>query len=198
MFARLRSAQDLPTPVRSDSPQAFRKRRLFVSEDEDDATRPSTPKIKRHTYYSVAPIFEKHKRPRIDEDDNPQRRFYSYRRRPSPSPDPEPPLITETAERYAYLSATLHSAAIAGLEEAGAKLTATAEADIRANRQNLATLEAQGNKLVGPLQDLTVDYRATNKNGREHAVAVAISEAAAAFERKLENTNAELDILWAS
>ncbi|KAI1773431.1 hypothetical protein F4818DRAFT_109147 [Hypoxylon cercidicola] len=200
MYARLRS--QIPTPVRSDPAQqksAF-KRRLLIDDDDDDedsARRPSTPKRQRHARYSAAPIFDKHKRPRVYKDDSPHR-FYNRRRHLSSSPDPDPPLVSEVNERYANLRVTLHSAALAGLEEAEADIAATAGAKFRANRQALAAMDGQLGKLHAPLRDLIVDYTATDSHGRERTAAIAISEAAATFEEKLEATSTEIDGLWAS
>lgn len=101
-------------------------------------------------------------------------------------------------ESYAHLRATIHNAALAGLEEAETELAAHSDAQINANRQKLAALEAQMNKLVAPLQNLTVDYTATGEDGRERTVAVAIRDAIAAFEQKLQTAITELDGLWAS
>lgn len=97
MFARLRTAQ-IPTPVRSDPPQHLKafKHRLFIDDDDEDNDRRSlTPKRPKHAHYSVAPIFDRYKRPRIDEEDNSHYRLYNRRRHLSPSPDPDPPLVTE-------------------------------------------------------------------------------------------------------
>lgn len=101
-------------------------------------------------------------------------------------------------ERYANLRAILHSAALAGLEEAEANVLTRSEADIRANRQKAATLDSQVTKLLAPLQDLTVDYTATGEDGQERTVAIAISNAITTFEKKLEAAVSELDGLWAS
>ncbi|XXH03815.1 putative phosphoglycerate mutase pmu1 [Hypoxylon texense] len=202
MFARLRTSQ-IPTPVRSDPPQhpkAF-KHRLFVGDDEEDnnSKRPLTPKRPKHTHYSAAPIFDRYKKPRVEEEeDDSLRRFYNRRRHLSPSPDPDPPLVTKLNDRYATLRATLHSAALAGLEEAEQELSAGATASIRGHRQQLAALDAQVAKLAAPLRDLAVDYTAVDRSGRERTAAVAIRDAAAAFERKVEAAAGELDGLWAS
>ncbi|KAI1380624.1 hypothetical protein F4677DRAFT_461954 [Hypoxylon crocopeplum] len=198
MFARLRA--ELQSPLKSDSPvrpRAF-KHRLLVDDDEDDEIRPPSPKKQRQSHYSVAPIFDKYKRFRADEDDQPIDRVRSRRQRPSPSPDPEPPLVTELDERYTNLRATLHSAALAGLEEAEAEMIARSEADIRGNRQKLAGLEAQVNKLIAPLQNLKVDYTATGEDGRERTAAISIHDAVSDFEKKLGVAAAELEGLWAS
>ncbi|KAI0386763.1 hypothetical protein F5Y04DRAFT_288611 [Hypomontagnella monticulosa] len=201
MFARLQSEQ-IPTPVKSDSPTRSKsfKRRLQFDDDEDEGvfTRPPSPKKHRQTHYSAAPLFNKHKILNVDEDDHVGSHVYNRRQPPSPPTDPDPPLVKQLDENYANLRATIHSAALSGLEEAEKELVARSDADINANRQKLAGLETQINKLVGPLQDLTVDYTATGEDGRERTVAVAMRDAIAAFEAKLQTAIAELERLWDS
>ncbi|KAI0844686.1 hypothetical protein F5Y00DRAFT_189023 [Daldinia vernicosa] len=214
MFARLHP-DAIPAPLKP-NPHAsskYFKRRLSLDDDEDDV-RPPSPKKHRKTYYSIAPLFDKFRRPKADEEDQVPSHVYSRRQRLSPSPDPDPPLVLELGgkptiptlyppltpipERYATLRATVHSAVVAGLEEAEAELVAQSEANIRANRQKMAVLEAQLNKLISPLQDLTIDYTATGEDGRERTAAVAIRDAISTFEAKLEAAAAELNGLWAS
>ncbi|KAI0164379.1 hypothetical protein GGR52DRAFT_575728 [Hypoxylon sp. FL1284] len=187
MYARLRSPQ-IPTPAKSDPPQQLKafKHRLFAGKDEENDGRPSTPKRKR---YSIAPIFDRYKRPRHDEAGNSQCRYYDRRRRPSPSPEPDPPLVTELND----LRATLHSAAMEALEGAEAELVDAAGDDVRANRQRLATLEARASRLLAPLRDLTVDYTATDSAGRR-TVAVAIRDAAEA-QAELEDVGREIRMM---
>lgn len=214
MFARLHP-DAIPTPLKTDSPAPLKsfKRRLFLDDDDDDV-RPPSPKKHRKTHYSVAPLFDKYRRPRANEEDQIPSHVHNRRQRLSPSPDPDPPLVSElggklnipalyspltpTLERYANLRATVHSAAIACLEEAEAELVAQSEANIRANRQKMAALEAQINKLISPLQDLTIDYTATGEDGRERTAAVAIRDAISTFEATLEAAAADLNGLWAS
>lgn len=62
----------------------------------------------------------------------------------------------------------------------------------------MAALEAQINKLISPLRDLTIDYTATGEDGRERTAAVAIRDAISTFEAKLEAGAADLNGLWAS
>ncbi|KAL7623163.1 hypothetical protein AAE478_006844 [Parahypoxylon ruwenzoriense] len=185
MSARLHSKQ-IPTPLKSDSPRQPNtlKRRLFPDEDEDEDedehdenVRPPSPK-RRVQHHSVAPLFDKYKRFRTDED-GPSGR--GHHQRLSTSPDPESPLVTEIDERYARLRATLHSASLAGLEEAESELTARTDDNVRTNRQKLATLEGQMERLLAPLQNLTVDYTATGEDGRQRTAAVAIRDAAEAL-----------------
>ncbi|KAI2606394.1 uncharacterized protein GGS25DRAFT_524061 [Hypoxylon fragiforme] len=200
MFSRLRSEQTF-TPLKSDPPRRLGtlKRRLQINEDEDeDELCLVSPKKKKQAYYSAAPLFNKFKRFKTDEVDRHIPRTYNRRQRMSPSPDPEPAVITELQERYANLRAILHSAALAGLEEAEANVLTRSEADIRANRQKAATLDSQVTKLLAPLQDLTVDYTATGEDGQERTVAIAISNAITTFKKKLEAAVAELGGLWAS
>ncbi|KAI1481210.1 hypothetical protein F4774DRAFT_424482 [Daldinia eschscholtzii] len=181
MFARLRS-NIFPTPARTNSPSPPKslKHRLFLDEDEyededeDEDTRPPSPKKRKKTHYSVAPLFDKYRRSRGDEDNQATSHIPTRHQRLSPSPDPDPSLVLELGERYANLRATVHSAAIAGLEEAEAEIIAQSEAKIHANRQKLATLEAQLNKLISPLQNLTVDYTATGEDGRERTAAAEV------------------------
>ncbi|KAI2618171.1 hypothetical protein GGR54DRAFT_187978 [Hypoxylon sp. NC1633] len=198
MFARLRSEQ-VPTPLRTNSPvrQRTLKHRLF-DEDKDDEIQPSPPKRPRQEHYSVASLFNKHKRARVDEDDQHVDRVRSRRQRPSPSPDPDPPLVTELDARYSELRVTLHSAALSSLATAETELVALSESDIRANRQAIAALELQVSKLVAPLQDLTVDYTATDPDGHQRTAEVAIREAVAAFEGELARAVDDLNSLWAS
>ncbi|KAK6951270.1 hypothetical protein Daesc_007801 [Daldinia eschscholtzii] len=200
MFARLRS-DIFPTPAKTNSPSPPKslKHRLFLDEDgdeyededEDEDARPPSPKKRKRrkkTHYSVAPLFDKYRRSRADEDNQATSHIPSRHQHLSPSPDPDldPPLVSELGERYANLRATVHSAAIAGLEEAEAEIIAQSEAKIHANRQKLATLEAQLNKLISPLQNLTVDYTATGEDGRERTAAVAIRDAIFSFRAKLK------------
>ncbi|KAI1463955.1 uncharacterized protein F4812DRAFT_463287 [Daldinia caldariorum] len=179
MSARLRS-NIFPTPVKTNSsvPRKSLKHRLFLDEeedeDEDEDTRPPSPKKHRKTHYSVAPLFDRYRRPRSEENDKTPSHIHNRRQRLSPSPDPDPPLALELGERYANLRATIHSAAIAGLEEAEAELIAQSEAKIHANRQQMAALETQLNKLISPLQDLTVDYTATGEDGCERTAAAEV------------------------
>ncbi|OTB15166.1 hypothetical protein K445DRAFT_12443 [Daldinia sp. EC12] len=204
MFARLRSnIFPTPARTNSPSPPKSLKHRLFLDEDEyededeDEDTRPPSPKKRKKTHYSVAPLFDKYRRSRGDEDNQATSHIPIRHQRLSPSPDPDPSLVLELgaferrqiiypsieyeltntaplSERYANLRATVHSAAIAGLEEAEAEIIAQSEAKIHANRQKLATLEAQLNKLISPLQNLTVDYTATGEDGRERTAAAEV------------------------
>ncbi|KAI0108133.1 hypothetical protein F4814DRAFT_441693 [Daldinia grandis] len=215
MFARLHP-DAIITPPKTDSPALLKsfKRRLSLSDDDDDDVRPPSSKKYRKTYYSITPLFDKYRMPRVDEGDQIPSHIHSRRQRLSPSLDPDPPLVLElggkinilvlyslltpTPERYANLRATVHSAAIAGLEEAEADLVAQSEANIRANRQKMAVLEVQLSKLVSPLQDLTIDYTATGEDGRERTAAIAIRDAISTFEAKLEaaaETQAEIEDL---
>ncbi|KAI0842608.1 hypothetical protein F5Y06DRAFT_292541 [Hypoxylon sp. FL0890] len=199
MFARLRS-EKASSPLKSDSPvrpKAF-KHRLLLDDDEDNGTRAPSPKRHRQGHYSIAPLFDKYKRVRADEEDQASTRLHVRRQRPSPSPEPDHPLVTELDERYAALRATLHSAALSALSTAEADLLSYSESNIRSNRAKMATLESQLNKLLAPLQDLTVDYTATGSDGRERTETVAMRDAISAFEAKLESTAAELEQLWTS
>ncbi|KAI8957260.1 hypothetical protein F5Y11DRAFT_364034 [Daldinia sp. FL1419] len=172
MFARLHS-DSIPSSLKPHSPAPLKsfKRRLGLGEDEDENIRPPSPKKHRKAYYSIAPLPDKYRRPRIDKDNPALSHTYNRRQRLSPSPSPDPPLVSEIGERYATLRATLHSAAISGLEEVETELVAQSDASIRANRKNLVAVEAQLNKLISPLQDLTVDYTATGEDGRERTAA---------------------------
>ncbi|KAI0137949.1 hypothetical protein F4776DRAFT_95974 [Hypoxylon sp. NC0597] len=202
MFARLRS-EKASSLLRSDSPvrpKTF-KHRLLLDDDEDNDndTRPPSPKRHRQGHYSIAPLFDKYRKPRVDEDDQASTRLQSRRRqRPSPSPEPDHPLVTELDDRYATLRATLHSAAFSALSTTESSLLAQSESSIRSNRQKLSALEAHLSKLVSPLQGLTVDYTATGPDGRERTVAVSMRDAISAFEAKLGSAAAELEGLWTS
>ncbi|KAI1653356.1 hypothetical protein F4813DRAFT_393804 [Daldinia decipiens] len=199
MFARLHP-DAIPTPLKtySSAPLKSFKRRLFLDDDDEDDVRPPSPKKHRKTHYSVAPLFDKYRRPRVDEENQIPSHVHNRRQRLSPSPDPDPPLVSELGERYANLRATVHSAVITAFEEAEAELVAQSEANIRANRQKMAALEAQIKKLISSLKDLTIDYTATGEDGHERTAAVAIRDAISIFEVKLEAAVAELDGLWVS
>ncbi|OTA84713.1 hypothetical protein M434DRAFT_16343 [Hypoxylon sp. CO27-5] len=199
MFARLRS-EKASSPLRSDSPARPKtfKHRLLLDDYEDDDTHPPSPKRYKQGHYSIAPLFDKYKRPRVDEEDQASSRLHNRRRRPSPSPEPDHPLVTELDERYATLRATLHSAALSALSTTESSLLAQSESSIRSNRQKLSALDTRLSKLVAPLQGLTVDYTATGSSGRERTVAVAVRDAISAFEAKLGSAAAELEGLWAS
>ncbi|KAI1800678.1 hypothetical protein F4811DRAFT_556614 [Daldinia bambusicola] len=202
MFARLHS-DIFPAPVKTNPPVPRKslKHRLFLDEDGDEDededegedTRPPSPKKHRKTHYSVAPLFDKYRRPRPEGDDKTPSHIHNRRQRLSPSPNPDPPLALELDGRYANLRATVHSAAIAGLEEAEAELITQSETKIHANRQQMAALETQLNKLISPLQGLTVDYTATGEDGRERTAVVAIRDAISSFEEKLKAAVTELD-----
>ncbi|KAI1142562.1 hypothetical protein F5Y05DRAFT_409710 [Hypoxylon sp. FL0543] len=202
MFARLRS-EKASSPLRSDSPPRPKKLKYHLlldddDDDEDNDTRPPSPKRHRQGHYSIAPLFDKYRRVRADEEGQHSTRLHGRRQRPSPTPEPDHPLVTELDERYAALRATLHSAALSALSSTEADLVAYSESTVRSNRQKMASLESQLNRLLAPLQDLTVDYTATSSDGRERTAAVAMRDAITAFEAKLESTAAELEGLWAS
>ncbi|OTA70527.1 hypothetical protein K449DRAFT_13742 [Hypoxylon sp. EC38] len=96
MFARLRS-EKASSPLRSDSPvrpKTF-KHRLLLEDDEDNDMRPPSPKKHKQGHYSIAPLFDRYKRPRVDEEDQASTRPHGRRQRPSPSPEPDHPLVTE-------------------------------------------------------------------------------------------------------
>ncbi|KAI5860305.1 hypothetical protein GGS23DRAFT_599674 [Durotheca rogersii] len=203
MSARLRPEQ-VPTPVRSDSPPrgVTLKHRLFCDEgadEEADHVRPPAPKKRARHTCSVAPLFDRHKAARPDEHDRRAPGFLGpgRRQRRSPSPDRESPLAAELDARYAHLRATLRSAAHAGLAEAEAELSAGVDASVRASRERAAALESQVARLLTPLRDLSVDYTATGADGRQRTAAVAIRSAVAAFEAELSSARDDLDRLWA-
>ncbi|KAI5922681.1 hypothetical protein F4810DRAFT_711274 [Camillea tinctor] len=195
MYARLYT-DHLPTPLPTKpAPKSVTFRDRLVVDDENAFRSP--PK-KPRTHYSAISLFDRHRKPPIDEDDPSHDHLRARRYQPSPSPEHEPLIMTELITRYTDLRTTLHSSVVTRLEEAQKELTTQAVDGIKANQTELAQLQARSNQLHAPLRAAKIDYEAVGEDNQKRQATVAIEDAIRAFEQKLESAAAEIAALLAA
>ncbi|KAI1487974.1 hypothetical protein F5X96DRAFT_647744 [Biscogniauxia mediterranea] len=200
--------EHLPTPLPAKpapKPVTFRDRLLV-----DNKNTTCSPPKKPRTHYSAASLFDRHRKPTVNDNDSSIDPLRPRRYQPSPSPEPEPPIISELTSmlpfppkyvktaRYTELRTTLHSSIVTRLEEAQKELTTQAVDSIKTRQIALAQLQARSNQLHAPLRTAKIDYEAVGEDGQKRRTTVAIEDAMRDFEQKLESAAAEIDGLWAA
>ncbi|KAI1500783.1 hypothetical protein F5X99DRAFT_409705 [Biscogniauxia marginata] len=166
MYARLHT-DHLPTPLPLPNQPAHKVTTLRdrLIDGSESTARPQLDKPRAH--YSIASLFNRYRKPSVNEDDSSIERLRTHRYPRSPSPEPEPPIIAELTSRYAELRTTLHSGIVTRLEEAQEELTNQAVDSIKAKQIELAQLEARSNQLYAPLRSAKVDYEAVGEDNQK-------------------------------
>ncbi|KAI0472998.1 hypothetical protein GGR56DRAFT_592905 [Xylariaceae sp. FL0804] len=230
MYLRLQSEEHLPAPKERaiKAGQGYLQSRLLIDADEDGKTAArSPPPKKKRTYYSVAPLLEKHKAIRPgNHDEKPLHRLQRLRHQPlasSPVPEPESPIIVELADKFNALGGALEDRAVARLAETEQALHGTLMAAMRAELAELSTLRNASEHLLRPLAASRVDWeeehdetttitspledKQRNSNegssgggasARRRQRSATMRDALAAFESRLDEAAAELDGAWAA